>query len=104
MFTPPNPVALWGNAMQVSYIMAESQAVIAMRLMGMSGIWSVPHSEDARMVSEKVWAMTKAMTDASRVAMTGGDADAITAASLKPFRKHTRSTARRLAKRGFKRT
>lgn len=92
----------WGNAMQAGMMIAEAQAVISMRLLGMAGVWSVPKSEDARMVSEKVHAMTKAMTDASKAAMEGKAPDEVIAASIKPLRKATRANSKRLAKRGLK--
>lgn len=96
------PVHYWANAMQIGYLMAEAQAVIAMRMMGMMGVWSVTPTEDGRMISEKVYAMTKASTDAARVAMTGGTADQIAAAAIKPIRRKTRANARRLGKRGLR--
>ena len=96
------PVHYWANAMQVGYLMAEAQAVIAMRMMGMMGVWSVTPTEDGRMISEKVYALTKATTDATKIAMTGGTADQIAAAAIKPIRSATRANARRLGKRGFK--
>ena len=96
------PTHYWANAMQYTYMMAEAQSVIAMRMMGMAGIWSVTPAEDARMISEKIHAMTKATTDATRVALSGGTADQIGAAALKPIRRKTRANARRLSKRGFK--
>jgi len=96
------PVHYWANAMQFGYLMAEAQAVIAMRMMGMAGVWSVTSAEDSRMISEKVYAMTKATTDATKVAMAGGTADQIAAAAIKPIRRKTRANARRLGKRGMK--
>ena len=94
------PIHYWANAMQFSYLMAEAQAVITMRMMGMAGVWSVTSTEDSRMISEKVYAMTKATTDATKVAMTGGTVDEIAAAAIKPIRRKTRANARRLGKRG----
>ena len=103
MFTHRNtPLHYWANAMEVGYVMAEAQAVIAMRLMGMAGVWSVTPTEDGRMISEKVYAMTKAATDSTKVALRGGTADQIAAAAIKPVRRKTRSNARRLGKRGLK--
>ncbi|MEL6570667.1 MAG: antifreeze protein [Pseudomonadota bacterium] len=96
------PLHYWANAMQVGYLVAEAQAVIAMRLMGMAGVWSVTPAEDGRMISEKVYAITKATTDAAKVAATGGTADQITAAAIKPIRRKTRANARRLGKRGVR--
>ncbi|MEL6641890.1 MAG: antifreeze protein [Pseudomonadota bacterium] len=98
------PVHYWANAMQLGYLVAEAQAVIAMRLLGMAGIWSVTSSEDGRMISEKIYAMTKASTDATMAAMNGGTANEITAAAIKPIRRKTRANARRLGKRGLKTT
>ena len=99
-----NPFAVWENAAQLSFLMAEAQAVIAMRLMGMAGFWSVTKSENNRMVSEKVHAMTKAVTDSQRAAMAGQSPDKIMAAAIRPVRSATRANSRRLAKRGPKRT
>jgi len=96
------PVHYWANAMQFGYLMAEAQAVIAMRLLGMAGVWSVTPAEDARMISEKVYAMTKATTDSAKVAMSGGTVDQIAAAAIKPIRRKTRANARRLGKRGVR--
>jgi len=96
------PVHYWANAMQFGYLMAEVQAVIAMRLLGMAGVWSVTPAEDGRMISEKVYAMTKATTDSAKVAMAGGTVDQIAAAAMKPIRRKTRANARRLGKRGMR--
>ena len=97
----PNPVSYWANAWQVGYVMLEAQAVIGMRMLGMAGVWSVTRSEDTRMISEKVYAMTKAATDASKVTLQGGSPDQITAAAIKPIRRTTRANAKRLQKRGL---
>lgn len=97
-----SPLAWWANAMQVGLVMAESQAVIGMRLLGMAGIWSVTPSENARMVSEKVHALTKAASDSSMTLLRGGSPDAVAAAAIRPVRRATRANARRLTKRGLK--
>jgi hypothetical protein len=73
-----------------------------MRMMGMAGVWSVTPAEDARMMSEKVQALTRAASDSTRVAMAGGSLDKIAAAAIKPIRQKTRANARRLGKRGLK--
>lgn len=90
--------------MQMTYMMAEAQAVIGMRVLGMAGMWSVTPGEDARMVSEKVYAVTRAATDAGRAALRGESPDRITAAAIKPLRQKTRANAKRLGKRGLKRS
>lgn len=100
----PNPVGYWANGFQIGYLMLEAQAVIAMRLMGMAGVWSVSPTEDGRMISEKVYALTKAHTDAARATLQGRGPDEIAAAAIKPIRQKTRANARRLQKRGMKGT
>ncbi|MBV7377544.1 antifreeze protein [Maritimibacter dapengensis] len=89
----------WANALQAGMIVAEAQAVIAMRLWGMAGMWSVTPYENTRMVSEKAGAWTRAMLSAGIAATNGGD---VAKAAMRPVRAKTKSNARRLAKRGPK--
>lgn len=96
------PIDLWSNALQASFILAEANAVVTMRVMGMAGLWSVAPSENGRMISEKVYAATKAVTDSTKAAIAGARPDQITAAAMKPIRQKTRTNAKRLAKRGPK--
>ncbi|MBJ3763780.1 antifreeze protein [Maribius pontilimi] len=98
----PTIMDYWANGLQVAMVMAEAQGVIAMRLMGMAGIWSVTKTENRRMVSEKAHAMTKAVGDASVKMLQGAAPDAVAAAAIRPIRRATRANARRLTKRGFK--
>ena len=97
-----NPAAYWAATVQVGMVVIEAQAVIAMRMMGMAGIWSVTPTEDARMVSEKFEALTRSATAAAHVAMRGGTPDKIAEAAIKPIRQTTRANAKRLRKRGIK--
>ncbi|KRS14058.1 hypothetical protein XM53_05855 [Roseovarius atlanticus] len=96
------PIDLWSNAFQAAMIVAEAQAVIAMRVWGLAGVWSVTPSENSRMVSEKVFALTRAATNAGAATMRGRRADQVVAAAMKPVRQKTRANARRLAQRGYK--
>lgn len=99
-----DPFAFFTNAIEMTQMMAEANAVIAMRTLGMAGLWSVTPSEDKRMVSEKVEAMSRSVNDATKSMMKGESADQITAAALKPLRQKTRANAKRLTKRGPKRS
>lgn len=81
-----------------SAIMFEAQAVIAMRLWGMAGVWAVSPTENTRMVTEKVRAAQKGMADASLSAMRGNDASTVMAKAIQPVRRATRSNMRRLQK------
>jgi hypothetical protein len=103
MWHPPNPVRTWANTCEVWFVMAEAQAVIAMRLMGMAGVWSVAPSESSRMVSEKVHAVTKGITDGMLALSHGAHPDQIAAVAIKPIRQKTHANAKRLGKRGPKR-
>ena len=97
-----NPVRFWTNMMQAGFMMAEAQTVIAMRLMGVAGVWSVAPSESHRMVSEKVHAAAKSATEAGHAMLRGQSPDQIIAAVLRPYRQKTRANSRRLSKRGVK--
>ena len=90
--------------MQVAMMAAEAQAVIAMRLMGMAGFWSVPPNEKTRMVSEKLKALAKSNGEAVAEALRGSTPDQIMAVAIKPYRNRTRANTRRLAKRGMTRS
>lgn len=97
-----DPMKAWSNSMQLTALLAEAQVVIAMRVMGMAGLWSTSSQENQRMVSEKVYALSRAARDATAVALTGAGPEAAMAAAIKPLRQKTRSNARRLTKRGPK--
>ncbi len=81
---------------------AEAQAVIAYRIFGMAGIWSVTPSENSRMVSEKGPALMAANLAAWNAAMRGQRPDQVYSAWLAPIGRETRSNALRLGKRGPK--
>ena len=97
-----SPLQYWANGFQLGYLALEAQAVVSMRLLGMAGVWSVSPAEDARMISEKVYALTKAQTDAAKATLRGETPDRIAAPAIKPIRQKTRANARRLQKRGMK--
>jgi len=95
------PFAFLNNTATMMNMTAEANAVISMRLAGMIGIWSVTDKENDRMVEEKIEAMGDAQFEMWKSAITGGSADDVIAAGLKPVRNATRANAKRLSKRGF---
>lgn len=97
------PMDYIANAIQLSFVLAEAQSVIGMRVLGAIGVWSVPKSENSRMLNEKVFAFVKGSTDASLAAIAGETPDVVTAAAIKPIRKATRANHKRLTKRGLRR-
>lgn len=82
---------------------AEASAVITMRTLGFMGIWSVPASENTRMVSEKQAAMVEAGHGMIRAAWRGEAPDAVYDAVVLPFDRAARENRRRLSRRGFRR-
>ena len=94
------PFDWWLLGWQTAIMLAEAQAVIAMRIMGMAGVWAVTPSETARMVSEKGVAWSSAMTAVRSAAMAGKPPHKIAGAALAPVRRRTRANSRRLARRG----
>ena len=102
MAKPTNSASLVGNAMDIGLMMIEAQSVIAMRLMGMAGLWSVSPQENHRMVAEKLEAMFRATSDAGMTTLRGGSPDEIAAAAIAPLRRATSANSKRLRKRGPK--
>lgn len=97
-----NGLDLVRSSLQVSSLMWESQMVIAMRMMGMAGIWSVAASETDVMTAEKPEAFAKAANAAGKAALAGKRSDEILNAWTGSLRRKTGANMRRLAKRGPK--
>lgn len=95
-----DPIKTWANGVQLAALLAEAQGVIAMRMLGLAGFWSMSSQENQRMVSEKIYALSQAARDATTVTLTGAGPEAALAAAIKPLRRRTRANVRRLAKRG----
>jgi hypothetical protein len=96
-----NPFDYWRAALTTGQMMAEAQSVIAMRTMGMAGLWNVTKGEDSRMVAEKGAAMREAGMAAAGAMMRGSSPARIALAALEPVKRRTGANARRLAKRGM---
>ena len=88
--------------LQTALMMAEAQRVIAMRLIGMAGGWTVSHDENQRMVSEKSTAVIASGLAAGRAMMAGASPEGAALAALKPIRAKTRANAKRLTRGGPK--
>ncbi|MGC1506109.1 MAG: antifreeze protein [Sulfitobacter sp.] len=78
--------------------MAESQTVMTLRLLAMSGAIPAKHGENERMVDEKAPAMAKAFAAASKAMMQGARPDQIMSAALAPVSKRVTSNRKRLMK------
>lgn len=87
---------------QSTLMMIEAQRVIAMRLAGMSGTWTVSAKEDSRMVTEKQQAAVASGQAMIVAAARGGSPAVVALAGLKPVRAKTRANNNRLTKSGAK--
>ena len=87
--------------MQSSMMLAEANMVIAMRMLGMGGMWRVTPSENARMVQEKSDAALASGQAMARAMLSGQSPAKVALAGMKPVRAKTRANASRLAKRGL---
>lgn len=96
------PVDLVRTGSQVGLLMVESQAVVALRLLGLTGFWAVTPSETSVMISEKGPTLAKAASAATRAMASGKRPDQVLDAAVRPLRSRTRANVRRLSKRGPK--
>jgi hypothetical protein len=101
-YGPAAYAELWRLWAQMAMIGFEAQTVIAMRMLGMGGLWSVSPSEKTRMVTEKAAAFSAAAMQGALAAAQGKRPDEIAQTMLRPIRRKTRSNSRRLARRGPK--
>lgn len=92
-----SPFDLWLTAARFACMATEAQAVVAMRVLGMAGLWSVTPAETARMMREKAVNFPLAIEQATRAAWKGDDPFD---AALGPLHRQTRANALRLARRG----
>ena len=97
-----NPFAFFQVSMRAGMMLIEAQQVMAMRLLGLMGLWRVGPGENARMLLEKLDAGSEAGIAATRALARNAPPLAIAGAALKPVARRTAANARRLSKRGPK--
>lgn len=85
---------------QTTFMALEAQSVIAMRLMGMAGLWRVDAGENRRMMEEKSAAAQAGLRAATRSAMKGDNAAKVANAAMKPSARRTASNVKRLSRKG----
>lgn len=95
-----SPFDLLFTAHRMWWLAAETNAVMAMRLMGMGGMWNVTKGEDARMWNEKPAAFQQSAIAATTAMMSGKRPDQIVDAAMRPLGRKVSANRRRLAKRG----
>ena len=75
---------------------ADSQRVIALRMMRMAGGGPLAVTEASRMISEKVAAFSEAQGAITATMITGGSLDTAAAKAYAPYRRAVRANNRRL--------
>jgi hypothetical protein len=96
----PDPFQFWMAGARLTRLGFEAQAVMAMRMLGMAGLWSVAPSENHRMLAEKQSAFGKAAVGAASAALRGARPDLILGAAITPLHTATAANLARLWKRG----
>jgi hypothetical protein len=93
---------LWRLNLNILALAAEVQTVMALRTLGMFGLWNTGRDENRRMVAEKAEAFTRSAQAAAVIMARGGRPDQVVKAGMKPLRTKTRTNAARLIKAGPK--
>ena len=88
---------LWLSLAQLAW---DSQSVVAMRMMGLSGTWTLSRDEHQDMIREKLPAYTEAMVAAGLAAVSGHSPDRVMHAALVPISDKARDNRQRLARNG----
>jgi hypothetical protein len=92
------PNELFSFHLNMTTLMVDTQTVMALRIMGMSGAIPARHGENDRMIQEKGPAMAKAYAAATEAMLAGGRPDQIMSAAMEPVSKRVRSNRKRLMK------
>ncbi|RYI13254.1 MAG: hypothetical protein EON48_12645, partial [Acetobacteraceae bacterium] len=71
MYPMMSPTEMINLSMKTGMMLTEAQMVIGMRMMGMMGLWRVLPSENARMSSEKMTAISKSAIASSQAMLSG---------------------------------
>ncbi|WP_339108169.1 antibiotic ABC transporter [Thioclava sp. GXIMD4216] len=95
-----DPLASASLPIETAWLSWEAQAVIAMRLAGMAGLWHAAPDEMTRMVTEKIDAGFEATEAATRTVFSGGTMDQAMRAVVREFSRHTADNVQRLSKLG----
>ncbi|MBD3665914.1 antifreeze protein [Sulfitobacter aestuariivivens] len=90
------PFHLFALQTTLTTLMVEAQTVIALRLMGLSGVVPARRGENARMVTEKWPAMMHAGIAANQAMLAGKSPDQVMEAGLRPLSRKVRANRKRL--------
>jgi hypothetical protein len=91
-------MAIWKSGFDAWRMLAEAQTVIALRMMGMAGLWRLADGETTRMFTEKQEAFAQSAFDGALAAMRGQSPDRVLSAVVRPLGRKTSANARRLGR------
>lgn len=101
------PNTFFIDTMKLGWAMArlgmESQQVMAWRLSGLAGLWTLPNGEAERMIAEKPKAFADAWMRGTMALVHGASHPGALGASLHPLQRKARANNKRLSKRALKR-
>jgi len=93
-----NPFAFFTLQTQMSQLMMDTQAVMSLRIMGMSGAIPARKGENDRMIAEKGPALADAYAAGAKAMMAGNTPDQIMRAAMAPLSKKVSANRKRLMK------
>lgn len=100
VYTSPDDVLrLWWAYGKLA---SDTHVVVTMRMLGLTGAWSVPKDENTAMIAEKAPAFTEAVVAGTLAAISGKGANSVMSAMVDPLQRKARSNRSRLARRGPK--
>ncbi|WP_229861765.1 antifreeze protein [Pseudodonghicola xiamenensis] len=85
---------------RVAVLAEDAQCVVGLRLLGLSGIWSVPPEESHDMILEKAPAFTAGLLAGVLTACEGHGPDRVMLAVVGPISARARENRERLVRRG----
>jgi hypothetical protein len=100
MFKPFDSTEAVQLAGEVGRLTVESQMVVAMRVLGMMGLWHLADGEHHQMVSEKADALMASSQAAHREFAQNGSAAGAVLAAIQPLRDKTTANVARLGGTG----
>ncbi|GAA3871491.1 antifreeze protein [Celeribacter arenosi] len=93
---------LFDLQLRYAKMVADAQAVVAMRMLGMAGFWTTRPTEVQDMIAEKQQATLRAAVAGTRAIMAGKGPVATSSAMLSPVARKVRTNRRRLTDQGPK--
>ena len=94
------PLDLWKLSITCAAIGAEANMVVAMRMMGMFGFWTMGPGEGLRMMAEKQAVMGEAGIGVMSALARGASPAAVANAAAAPVRRRTKANVKRLVRLG----